>query len=234
MLIWRILFLVACFIFVTTIIILNAFKFRKNHYFREYQKQEFLSDKIEAGIKNEFYLTDMETAKYIKRYAIRKSKYDKAIICNYTKPFKYISFFVVCYNKKKKVVNVLEIIEKNTNQSSKIINLSSNTDSVNIYIKKAEDVELNTNVISTISVSNIKRFSFVSAFTLFSFLFMIRHLAIECLRDKALVYMESLWNYISILAIFAISILYFFIMLFFMKRRNSKNRNGGALEYEFY
>ncbi|MCR5461759.1 MAG: hypothetical protein K6E87_01700 [bacterium] len=234
MLIWRILFLVACFIFVTTIIMLNAFKFRKNHYFREYQKQEFLSDKIEAGIKNEFYLTDMETAKYIKRYAIRKSKYDKAIICNYTKPFKYISFFVVCYNKKKKVVNVLEIVEKNTNQSSKIINLSSNTDSVNIYIKKAEDVELNTNVISTISVSNIKRFSFVSAFTLFSFLFMIRHLAIECLRDKALVYMESLWNYISILAIFAISILYFFIMLFFMKRRNSKNRNGGALEYEFY
>lgn len=234
MLIWRILFLVACFIFVTTIIILNAFKFRKNHYFRKYQKQEFLSDKIEAGIKNEFYLTDMETAKYIKRYAIRKSKYDKAIICNYTKPFKYISFFVVCYNKKKKVVSVLEIVEKNTNQSSKIINLSSNTDSVNIYIKKAEDVELNTNVISTISVSNIKRFSFVSAFTLFSFLFMIRHLAIECLRDKALVYMESLWNYISILAIFAISILYFFIMLFFMKRRNSKNRNGGALEYEFY
>ena len=234
MLIWRILFLIACFIFVTTVIILNAFKFRKNHYFREYQKQEFLSDKIEAGIKNEFYLTDMETAKCIKRYAIRKSKYDKAIICNYTKPFKFISFFVVCYNKKRKVVNVLEIVEKNTNQSSKIINLSSNTDSVNIYIKKAEDVELNTNVISTISVSNIKRFSFVSAFTLFSFLFMIRHLAIECLRDKALVYMESLWSYISILAIFAISILYFFIMLFFMKRRNSKNRNGGALEYEFY
>lgn len=234
MFIWRILFLIACFIFVTTIIILNAFKFRKNHYFREYQKQEFLSDKIEAGIKNEFYLTDMETAKYIKRYAIRKSKYDKAIICNYTKPFKYISFFVVCYNKKRKVISVLEIVEKNTNQSSKIINLSSNTDSVNIYIKKAEDVELNTNVISTISVSNIKRFSFVSAFTLFSFLFIIRHLAIECLGDKALVYMESLWNYISILAIFAISILYFFIMLYFMKRRNSKNRNGGALEYEFY
>ena len=234
MLIWRIMFLIACFIFVTTIILLNVFKFRKNIYFREYQKQEFLSDKIEAGIKNEFYLTGMETAKYIKRYAIRKSKYDKAIICNYTKPFKYISYYVVCYTKNKKVINVLEVVEKNTNQSSKIINLNSNTDSVNIYIKKAENIELNTNVVSTISISNIKRFSFISAFTVFSLLFIIRHIIIECLRDKALPYMESIWNYASILAIFVIAISYFFIMYFFMKKRNCKNRNGGALEYEFY
>lgn len=234
MFIWRILFVIACVIFLTTIIILKVFKFRKNVYFREYQKQEFISDKIEAGIKNEFYLTDMETAKYIKRYALRKSKYDKAIICNYTKPFKDISFFVICYNKRKKVIGVLEVSEKNTNQSSKIINLNSATDTVNIYIKKAEDVELNTNVISPISVSNIKRYSLVSAFTLFSFLFMIRHLAIECLTNKALAYMESAWNYIGIAIIFAITVFYFFIMFVFMKRRNSKNRNGGALEYEFF
>ena len=234
MFIWRIMFLIACFIFITTIIILRAFKFRKNVYFRDYQKQEFISEQIEAGIKNEFYLTEMETAKYIKRYALRKSKYDKAIICNYTKPFKYISFFVVCFNKKHKVINVLEVSEKNTNQSSKIININSATDTVNIYIKKADDVELNTNVISPISVSNIKRFAFVSAFTLFSFLFMIRHLAIECLRNKALAYMESIWNYLGIGIIFVIAICYFFIMYVFMKRRNSKNRNGGALENEFF
>lgn len=234
MLIWRIMFLIACFIFVTTLIILNAFKFRKNVYFRNFQKQEFISDKIEAGIKNEFYLTEMETAKYIKRYALRKSKYDKAIICNYTKPFKYISFYVVCYSKRRKVLSVLEVVEKNTNQSSKIINLNSATDQVNIYIKKAEDVELNTNVISTISVGNIKRFSFISSFTVFSFLFMVRHLAIECLRNKALAYMESLWNYLSIGIIFVVAISYFFIMYYFMKKRNCKNRNGGALEYEFF
>ena len=234
MLIWRIMFLIACFIFVTTIILLRVFKFRKNVYFKEYQEQEFLSDKIEAGIKNEFYLTEMETAKWIKRYAIRKSKYDKAIICNYTKPFKYISYYIVCYNKRKKVINVLEVVEKNTNQSSKIINLNSNTDTVNIYIKKADDLELNTNVISTISVSNIKRFSFISAFALFSFLFIIRHLAIECLTNKALAYMESIWNYLGIGIILFISIVYFFIMYVFTKRRNCKNRNGGALEYEFF
>lgn len=234
MLIWRILFIVACLIFVTTLIILNVCKFRKNIYFREFQKQEFISDKIEAGIKNEFYITDIETAKYIKRYALRKSKYDKALICNYTKAFKYISFFVISYDKKQRVINVLEIVEKNTNQSSKIINLNSATDKVNIYVKKAEDVELNTNVISTISISNIKKFAFISAFTLFSFLFMLRHIAIECLRTKALPYMESIWNYLSIIIIFAIAVSYFFIMYFFMKKRNCKNRNGGALEYEFY
>ena len=234
MLMWRIVFLIACFIFVTTIIILNAFKFRKNVYFREFQKQEFISDKIEAGIKNEYYLTEMETAKYIKRYALRKSRYDKAIICNYTKPFKYISYYVVCYSKKKKVLNVLEVVEKNTNNSSKVINLNSATDKVNIYIKKAEDVELNTNVIRTISVSNIKRFAFISSFTVLSFLFIIRHIAIELLGNKALAYTESLWNYLSIVFIFAIAIAYFFIMYFFMKKRNSKNRNGGALEYEFF
>ena len=234
MLIWRIIFLIACFIFVSTIIILNVFKFRKNVYFREFQKQEFISDKIEAGIKNEYYLTEMETAKYIKRYALRKSRYDKAIICNYTKPFKYISYYVVCYNKKKKVLNVLEVVEKNTNNSSKIINLNSATDKVNIYIKKAEDLELNTNVIRTISVSNIRRFALISSFTVLSFLLIIRHIAIELLGNKALAYTETLWSYLSIGIIFVIAISYFFIMYYFMKKRNSKNRNGGALEYEFF
>ena len=234
MFIWRILFIIACVIFITTVILLNVFRFRKNVYFRNFQKQDFINDKIEGGIKNEYYLTDIDTAKYIKRYALRRSKYDKAIICNYAQPFKYISFYIVCYNKRRKVVNVLQIVEKNTNTSSKIINLDSNTDKVNIYIKKVEDVELNTNVIGTISIGKIKGFSFISAFMLFSLLFMIRHIAIEFLGNKALAYMESIWNYLAIIIIFAISILYFFIMYFFMKKRNCKNRNGGALEYEFY
>ena len=120
------------------------------------------------------------------------------------------------------------------NRSSKIINLSSATATVNIYIKKADDVELNTNVISAISVSNIKRFSFVSACMVFSLLFMIRHLAIEALTNKALAYMESIYNYVSIGIIIFVSICYFFLMYVFMKRRNCRNRNGGALEYEFF
>jgi len=234
MLLWRILFVLAIIVFTTTVILLNILKCRKNLYFRDYQTQDFISEKIEGGIKNLFYLTDIETGKYIKRYALRKSRYDKALICNYAKSFKYISFYVICYNKKQKPIDVLEVIEENTNNSSKIINLDKNTDTVNIYIKKAENVEFNTNVIIPISISKIKKFALISSIMLFSLLFMIRHIVIEFLGNKSLPYLESIWNGLGILIILAISIMYFFLAYVLMKKRNCKNRNGGALEYEFF
>ena len=235
MMLWNIMFIISLVIFVISFVLLIIFRFRKNYYFRDYQDQDLMKVSIEGGVKNHYYLTDVDTAKYIKRYALRKSRYDKALICNYANPFKYISYYVVCYSKGKKIINVLEVTEENTNNSSKIINLNKGTDIVNIYIKKAENVELNTNVIRTLSKSKIRAFVALSSVSVFTFLFCIRHLLIVLIaRNKALPYMEDIFNYISIIAIFVITILYFALTYFFMKKRNCENRNGGALEYEFF
>ena len=44
--------------------------------------------------------------------------YDKFIVCNYLKPYKKISYFIYCYNKKGKIISIVKFQEKNTNNSS--------------------------------------------------------------------------------------------------------------------
>ena len=97
---------------------LFIFKFRKNVYLAHFERDELFEESKDPDIKNYIYSTKGETRKYIKRYVIRKTKYDKFVICNYNRCFNSISYFVVALNNKLKPISILQVSEKNTKTNS--------------------------------------------------------------------------------------------------------------------
>ena len=235
MLAWRYSALIALAVFVLSLLILGLFKFRKNLYYKAYvQDDNFKTDKV-GGTKNKFYLVVSDTKKYIKRYVIRKSVYENSFICNFNRPYKSITYYIVCYGLGKHVIEVIQVTEKNTNNSSKIIALSRACRNVNIIIRDVEGLELNTKVIKPLPIRKIKLYSIFSGLALLSGLYFVRHIILELILGKyCKPYLDGIYNLIGIAAILLIAILYYFMSVSTMRKRNCRNRNGGSLEYEFF
>ena len=235
MLAWRMSALVALGVFLLALLILGIFKFRKNYYFKAFvQDDNFKTDKV-GGTKNKYFLVLSDTKQFIKRYVIRKSVYENSFICNFNRPYKSITYYIVCYGFGNHVVEVIEVTENNTNHSSKIIALSRACKNVNVIVKNVEGLELNTNVIKPLPLKKIKLYSLFSGFALMSALYAVRHLVLELILGKyCKPYLDGIYNLIGIVVILLISVAYYFMSVSTMRKRNCRNRNGGALEYEFF
>lgn len=235
MLAWRYSALIALAVFAFALLVLMLFRFRKNYYYKAFvQDDNFKTDKV-GGTKNKYYLVVSDTKKYIKRYVIRKSVYENSFICNFNAPYKSITYFLVCYGLGKKVLEVIQVTEKNTNNSSKIIALSRACRNVNIIIRDVDGLELNTKAIKPLPIRKIKLFSLFSGLALMSGLYVVRHIALELILGKyCKPYLDGIYNLIGIGAILLITIIYYCMCVSTMRKRNCKNRNGGALEYEFF
>ena len=220
---------------VLLVIFLMIRKYRKNIYYKEYKEDDLFDRQNDYNTKNEYYLVCNESRDYIKRYVIRKSTYEKSLVCNFTKKFGYISYFIVCYGGGKKPISVMRIVERKTSLSSKIIALPKGTKKINIFIQRADDDELNSNIIKPISKMNITLYSIFSSIALFTGLYGIRYIALSLILTKFFVpYLNTFWNYIGIAIMAAIAIVYLLISLSSLILKNTKNRKGGALEYEFF
>ena len=235
MLPWRISVIVALGIFLICLFILGVFKFRKNLYYKAFvQDDNFKTDKV-GGTKNKYFLVLSDTKKYIKRYVIRKSVYENSFICNFNKQYKSITYYIVCYGFGRRVIEVIKVTEKNTNNSSKIIALKQACKNVNIVIRDVDGLLLNTNVIKPLPLKKIKLFALYSGIALMCGLYIVRHIALEIILGQyCKPYLDGIYNLISIVVILLISLAYYFMSVSTMKKRNCKNRNGGALEYEFF
>lgn len=235
MLAWRISVLIALIVFVAAIVVLIVFRFRKNVFFKSYVADDnFKNDRV-GGTKNRYFLVLSDTKKYIKRYVIRKSAYENSFICNFNQPYKTITYYIVCYGFNNKPFDVIEVRENNTNNSSKIIALSRACKNVNIVIKSVEGIELNTNVIKPLTIKKIRLYSLVSGLALMSGLYAVRHFLLELVLGKyCKPYLDGIYNLIAIVVIILITIIYYFMSVATMRRRNCRNKNGGALEYEHF
>lgn len=233
---WYDLFTIALITFILTFAVLVVFRFRKNVYLKGFEENELFKVKKEADYKNYIYSTKGMTRKFIRRYVIRRGRYDTTLVCNYNKNFNQISYFVVAYNKRRKPIQVIEVEELNTNtNSSKILVLNRKTAYVNIHMKKVDGEIMNTHFIKPIPRRKAKLFSYIASLCLLSFLLVVRHI-IGALVGVALldVFLKSAYNLIAVIASFIISLLYFIFTYRGMKRRNFKNKFGGKVEYEFF
>jgi hypothetical protein len=232
---WNNLFLISIGLFIVLVLILMIFKFRKNVYVKPYTKDELFDTKNENGIKSYYHFTSLETRKYIKRYVFRKSPYQRNVICNFTEDFKVISYYIVAYSKSKKVIDVVEVTEKPYGLSSRVISVNKKADSVNVFVKRVDGVEINTNIIRPIPVRKIKYFTTFAALALFTFLFAVRHIIILVLGGlHAKDFMNGLYNYIAIGVAFVIALLYWIFARISLRKKNHQNRRGGTHEYEFF
>ncbi|MCH5147153.1 MAG: hypothetical protein J1F61_03995 [Clostridiales bacterium] len=232
--IWRILSLVSAALFVGGVIFLLCARLLKNKFYHEFHEDELLKTVKTSNSKNSIYLTTGETAKFIKKYVVCKTTYDKYLVCNFAKKFEEISFFVVQFNRRKRAFNVLKITQRSTDDASKVITLSNKCRYVNIIISRADGIDINLNAIRPLAMSRVRIHAAVKGFMLFLSLFVVRHTIIELFGGiYTLQYLENFFNYVAIGAAFLLSVIYYFIDVLCFRRKNLRQLNGGALEYEF-
>ena len=231
---WRVLCVVSALIFIAGILILIIKRFLKNKYYHVFTADELLkSNKLTNG-KNSVYFTSGETRDFISKYAVCKTEFDRYLVCQFAKKFNEIRYFVLEYTAHGKVMSVQQIDEYNTGLNSKIITLHKRCAYVNVVIGKVDDKEINTDVIRPLSRRNIRIYALVKSFTLFAFLFVIRHIAIEILCGDAIgLYLRDVLNYISVGVCFICGLLSYLVTVLCFRRKNVKALNGGAVEYEF-
>lgn len=233
---WDVLFYISLFTFVALAIVLVVCRFRKNVYLAHFERDELFEESKDPDIKNYIYSTKGETRKYIRRYVVRKTKYDKFVLCNYNKNFKSISYYIACLNKNFKPIKILEVMEKNTKtNSSKIFVIPNKTKYVNVIIKEADNEFVNERLIQALPHKKVLYFSLFSSAMLFSLLFALRHIVALLFGNIfGKYYFDHIYNYIAILICLAISLIYFAMTYRSLKRRNFKNKNGGKVGYEFF
>lgn len=235
MTLWRTLVLIAFIVLVLIILLLIFEGFLKNRYFHEFKKDELLKKTKSINSKNLIFFTSGETRKYIKRYVLCRSAYDKYIICDYNDKYYEISFYVILYNWRNKPIAVYDITEKNTEKTSKIISVSNNCKFVNVVVKRVNDLEINTNVIKPLSIRKIQLYSLFQSLAIFLGLFIANELIVEIFGGVfKQSYLNSIYNHLFIIAIGVIALINWVVTAKALRKRNCKYTNGGSLEYEFF
>ena len=245
MFVWRILCAASILVCIISLILIWALRLLKNRYYHDYTQDELLKQVKTANSKNSIYFTSGETKNFIKKYVICKTLYDKYLVCNYTKNFQDISYFVVQYSAMKRVIGVINVTHRDTGDSSKVIALKRRCAFVNVVIGTADGLTINSNVIRPLPMAKVRLHAVLKSLLLFTFLFAVRHIAVELydiinvniyhaqVTYAKLFFDSLLYNYVVIAGSFALALISYLITVLCFRRRNAKIRNGGALEYEF-
>ena len=234
---WDLIFYVSTIVFFISLFFVVVVRFAKNVYFHVFQEDElFKKEKNELrAAKNYIYATSDNTRKYIKKYAICKSGRDKYVVCNYTEQFHFITFYVIGYTRRKRVVEVLEIHDFDTALSSKVICLNKRTKMVNIVVGKVDGTVINSNVIKPIPKFKLGLHALFTSLCVVSGLLSLRQMLIVNLaRFATKSYYDSIYNDIGLIVLGVLFVLIYFFTFEFINIRNNKNRNGGSLDYEFF
>ena len=232
---YRLLFILAIVAFIVINIVLMIARPLKTHYSYNITKDDLLkSHKDEFGF-NYIYSTSGETRQFINKYVVRVNHSTKTLICNYTKFFQNISYYIVCM-RKGKPFKVLRVNEKNTKtKTSMIFLLPPQTKTVNVVICEADGVSYNDKVIAPIPRSNCRLYTLLSGINLLSVMYIIRHLIIEIYgTGYQEIFIEDAFNIITLGLMFAIFIVYLITTSRGLRKRNWKTKVGGTLEYEFF
>lgn len=233
--VWEIIFLVMASLGVLSFIILKVCRFTKNRYYHNFEENELIDSKKKVNSKNDVYFTDNLTSRYIDKYVICKTSTDLFLVCNFCKNYKKIKFFVIQYNKKKKVIGIKRITELSTKLTSRVVALNKHTKYVNIVVGKVDDVEINQEVIRPLTRKSISfNCLFVFLLTL-SLTYSVNFLFAYLFSGNFLLpYLNGFVNLIVILSILAFSILTSLFSFIGLKKKNKQLIEGGVLEYEFF
>ncbi len=231
---WRILCIVAAALFLFGIVTLIVVRFLKNKYAHSFTEDKFLRTVKTTNSTNSVYLTSGETYKYIKKYVVCVSGTERFLICNFARKYKQIGFFVVQYTASKRVLSVIRATETNTTLSSRVIALSGRCAYVNVVISYVNSAQINSQIIRPLPRYKIRLYAFFKSLAVFTGIFLLRHIALETFGGIYLkAYLNSYWNYAIVGASFFVALLGYVLTVLCFRRKNAKEANGGALEYEF-
>ncbi|MDE6397927.1 MAG: hypothetical protein K2L51_01250 [Clostridiales bacterium] len=232
---WRILCYVSAGLFVAVTAVMFALHLLKNRYYRDFHEDELIKRERTDNSRNALYFTHGETRKYIKKYVLCQTVYDKFLVCNFAAKIDTITYFVLQYNRRKRPVAALRIEENVSGEESKVIALDRRCAYVNVVAGTVDGVTINTDVIRPLAVAKIRLHAFLKSMALFLGLFVLRHVLIEVIAGKSYLrqYLADLWNYIAVGGAFVFSVLHYFIAVKCFRSKNGKRLSGGNLVYDF-
>ncbi len=231
---WRILSIVSAVLLVAGMVALACLRILKNKYYHAFEEDELFKREKQTNSRNAIYFTSGETKNYIRKYVLCKTAYDSYLVCNYVKKFQDITYFVVEYSAKKKVISAHKVTESDTSDTSKVIALSRRCAYVNVFIGEVDGVRINSDVVRPLSLTRIRIYALITSVLTFLGLFIARQVVLEIIGMQTMKpYLTSYFNYIAVGASFLLCLIGYFITVKAFRRKNVKALNGGALEYEF-
>ncbi|MFI3251621.1 MAG: hypothetical protein R3Y60_00635 [bacterium] len=104
---------------------------------------------------------DPITAKYILRYTINKESKTNCCVVAYNEPLSMIRYYVYQYSKTNKLIEILEIEERNTKEISRDILLKRNVKKINIKVVAVND-EIVGKPLKKVSIIKLINYSIIT------------------------------------------------------------------------
>jgi len=231
----RVMFIVSLTTLISAIVVKIIYKFKKNIYYKGFVVDQKVKEIREGGSQNEYYLVSGPDGDIIPRYVIRNSVYENSIVLNYKKGYERIVYYIACFNEKKEVIDVLEVCEENTTDTSRVIIIKRKTKYVNVIIRDCDGVRYNQSYIVPLRTRNIWLNQLFNTLILFNILVLFNIVSTRIIAQEfSAFYFKSLLGLISLFANLIISAIYFFVGSLTLLNKNQKERAGGKVSYEFY
>lgn len=235
MILTRIITLLLLILLIVSFIVRRILIKKNTRYIKGFDPDTLVKEKREFSTNNMYYARHGADTNVINRYVIRHSSYDKSLIVNYTKNFKHVMFFVAEFNKSKKLVKVLKVVEENTSQISKIFLLDKNCEYVNIVVRECDLVLYNPSYIVPRKKGEVIGEELFLGFEVFSIFMIIRQMIGEImLKDSFKYYFNSYFGLITFLIALLISLIVILITISNKIHKIKKDTLGGKVVYEFY
>ena len=216
---WRLLTAVFLGVMVFIILLLLLSHMLKNKYGYTCREDKLIKSEKHKGSRYRVYEVLGRSAYYIDKYVLRNHGKNVELICDYINSYVFISYYVLLFNKKGRLMRIMEVTENNTATCSKPIKLPKKCEKVNIVANRVNDEDLGVKLKANVALGNIKAFSIFESIALFCFLFTLRHALIEILCfNSQLLFLMSTYNAISIAIIAVFSIVNLMLLLSNLKR----------------
>lgn len=205
---WRLLTIVFAGIAVLIVLFLLLAHLLKNNYRYNCREDKLLKKEKLKGSRYLVYEVLGRSAYYIDKYVLKEKGKNLELICDYVSDsYNFISYYVLLFNKRGKLMKIMEVTENNTATCSKSIKLPHKCEKINIVVNHVNEEDLGVKLKADVPLGKIKVFAIFESIALFLFLFALRHVLIEILCFNAqLLFLMSDYNLISIviIAIFAV------------------------------
>ena len=211
---WRILAIVFFAISIILILVIKANNLLDNKYNYNCREDKIVKTKRKGLTLYNVYEVSGRSASYIDKYVISKKGSKHNLICDYTDKYNYISFYVLLFNKHKKLMKIMEVSENGTANCSKAIKLPKKALFLNIVVNHVNDEDLGINLKGEVSLTRLKVYAAFESLVLFFFLFAVRHLLIEliCLHSNV-IFLWSDYNIYSIIILIIFTFINYLVVM---------------------
>ncbi len=210
---WRLLSLIALVMFGLNMFIIFVSKLLRTKYNYSCREDKLVKTTKYKHQKYDVYEVQGYSSKFIDKYVIKHIGKKKELVCNYTSLNKFISYYILLFNKRGFVYRIMEINEYNNTTCSKTIKIGKKCNSINVVVRKLDDYDLGIKLNGEVSYVKVNLFSLFSAFAMFFVLFFIRHWLIEFIcGDSKLIFLQGSYNIMSIVGLLFFALVYMIIL----------------------